>query len=363
MRTRVALVALIAMLFGLFGAAPAEAVRGTRVHFDALQSGLSTSLTLKNTSFSGHHYEQAYQTIRKNVQKSCPPNSNYKLRVESIYGGFAFLKPGNCKTWLAKGLKRVGLFRADYDPTPPPPPPSDEWPNATNSGYLGPLSALTPTKGRQITTDGAVIENQRIDTSDGELGIKAHNVTIRNCVFDVGIWGVFLYNPYSGLVIEDSTFIGGYQAAVGLSQAPDWRISRNNFHSGRDAIKPGGSGIIEDNYFHDPATGGDAHNDVIQFSEADGVTIRHNWMRWADTSNIAMFENQGTFRNVTIDNNFLSRAGYLIYAGGSTGSNIVITNNVMSEWGWPDGWVTDFDIKPGNVWSNNTDLDGNTLNP
>jgi hypothetical protein len=245
-------------------------------------------------------------------------------------------------------------------------PPSG-WPSSANTGFLGDVNSLTPTFGRPITAPGTIIENERIDCSDNELGIKAANVTIRNCVIDCGVWGVFLYNSSdvgqstNNLIVEDCTFIGGYQAGVGLSQASNWRVSRNNFHSGRDAVKPGGSGIVEDNYMHDPDVGEDAHNDCLQFSSCDGVVVQHNRLAGADTSCIAMFEGQGTFQNVTIDNNYMTGAGYILYAGGTSGTNIVVTDNVFGSWVF--GPVTDYLVQPGSVWSGNTNTSGAAINP
>lgn len=253
----------------------------------------------------------------------------------------------------------------DQVPPPPPPPPATGWPDVTNTGYRGALSDLVPMRAGAIRTAGTVIENRRIDCSDGELGIHASNVTLKNCVIDCGVWGIFLYNSdeagqsTDGLIVEDCTFIGGYQAGIGLSQAKNWRVSRCNFHSGRDAIKPGGSGIVEDCWMHDPDTGGDAHNDCLQFSDCDGIIVRHNKLEGADTSCIAMFDGQATYKNVTVENNHMTGAGYILYAGGSTGSDIRVINNVFGNWGW--GPVTDWDRKLSNVWSGNIDLASRTI--
>lgn len=249
----------------------------------------------------------------------------------------------------------------DPEPEPDPEPPVEGWPIATNTGYLGDAATLRRTRGRRITTPGTVIQNEFIDTRDGALIIDAANVTVRNCVFVVGIWGVDALDGATNLVVEDCTFEGGYQAAIGLSQARNWRVSRCNFHGGRDAIKPGGSGVIEDNYMHDPDTGGDAHNDCIQFSNCDGVIVRRNRMEGADTSCIAMFDGQATFKNVTIEGNHMTGAGYILYAGGRTGTNIKVRGNVFGNWGW--GPVTDWAPKAGHEWSGNITLSGAVVNP
>lgn len=250
------------------------------------------------------------------------------------------------------------------DPDPEPEEPVDPptgLPDEKTVGFLGDASKLERIRGYRVTKAGALIENKYIDTTDGAMITDVPDVVYRNCVFEVGIWGIDALDGATNLLVEDCTFIGGYQAAIGLSQAKNWTIRRNNFHSGRDAIKPGGSGVIENNYMHDPATGGDAHNDCIQFSHADGVTIRNNRMEGADTSCIAMFDGQANYKNVTIENNHMTGAGYIVYAGGSTGTNIKIRNNVFGQWGW--GPVTDWSNKAGNEWVGNVDLTGKTITP
>lgn len=257
-------------------------------------------------------------------------------------------------------------------PREPDPEPGDHpWPAVGSVGFMGNSQNLERIRAGQITTPGTVIENKLIDCTDsGELGIKAANVVLRNCVIQCGGWGVFLYNeedagrPTNGLIIEDCTFIGGYYAAVGLSQAEDWTIQRCDFMAGRDAIKPGGSGMIRDCTMRDPDTGGDAHNDCIQFSgDTNGVTIERCYLAGADTSCIAMFQEQGgDFHDVMIRENYLGGAGYAIYAGGRSGHDIAIQDNVFGPYGEDrEHPVTLWQVKPGNVFEGNVYLDGSPV--
>lgn len=365
MRKRLTLAIIIAAMFGWFGlAVPAQAVAGTTVQFTVLQEGIPTTATVRNTALDGTRYKQPYQTTRHDVVKTCPANKYYRLQVPGANGP-RLLEPGQCKTWSKAGLKTVGVFRASYTP-PVDPPPTGEWPDATNTGFQGDASTLPRRNGWRVTTPGAVIENVRIDAGDGALVIDAPNVTVRNVVIDAGIWGIDALHTADGLVVEDSTFIGGLQAGIGLDPTggnlTGWTLQRLNIHSGNDAIKPSGQGVIRDNYLHDLGQiGNDPHNDAMQFGDVDGVLVQHNMMKCRDTSCIAMFENQATFRNVTIDNNHMTGAGYILYAGGTSGSNIVVKNNIFGNWGF--GPVTWFQTKPGNVWSNNLDLSGNPVSP
>lgn len=243
------------------------------------------------------------------------------------------------------------------EPDPEPEPPTTgTWPAAGTVGFRGNPATLTPLRGGQNRESNIIIENKRIDCTDsGELGIHGDNVTIRNCIIACGGWGIFLYNGADNLVVEDCTFVGGEYAAIGLSQAKNWRVSRCDFSGGNDALKPGGSGVIEDCRMHDPYRGENSHNDCIQFSgDCDGITVRRNYLGGADTSEIAMFDNQGgVYRNVTIENNYLGGAGYAIYAGGEDGHNIVIRNNVFGSYGYQHP-VTLWQRKAGNVFTGNT---------
>jgi hypothetical protein len=356
------LVALL-VLVGWFGTAtPAHAIEGTSVAFTVLQPGIPTTATVRNTALDGTRYKQPYQTTRHDVVKTCPASRYYRLQVPGK-GGTRLLAPGQCKTWTTTGLRTVGVFRASY--VPPVDPPASDWPNATTTGFQGDVASLPTRRGWRVTTPGAVIENLRIDARDSALVIDAPNVTVRDVVIDVGIWGIDALHTADGLTVEDSTIVGGYQAGIGLDQTggwlSGWTIQRVNMHSGRDAIKPSGTGVVRDSYLHDFDTGGDAHNDAMQFGDADGIQVLHNRMECADTSCIAMFENQGEFRDVTIEGNHMTGAGYILYAGGSSGSGIVVKDNVFGDWGW--GPVTWFDVKPGNVWSGNVDLAGRPVNP
>ena len=54
-------------------------------------------------------------------------------------------------------------------------------PNLTNTGTTGTLTAYTGTT--TITTDNFILENAIIS---GSLNIKAHNVTIKNCLIETG---------------------------------------------------------------------------------------------------------------------------------------------------------------------------------
>lgn len=338
-------------------AAPAQAVTGTSVTWNVRDAGISDKVRLRITVPGGNLYYQSYNTTRNNVQTTCPPSDAYQLQVPGAKNqGTRMLAPGECQTWNYAGHRYVGLFRVPLEP-----PPVGEWPDASTTGYQGNPDTLPERRAWKVTTPGAVIENVRIDASDQGLIIDAPNVTIRNVVIDAGIWGVDALGTSDGMVIEDSTIIGGLQAGIGIDHSDGWTVQRVNVYGGNDGIKPGGSGVVRDSYIHDLGQiGSDPHNDAMQFGNARGILIDHNRMECRDTSCIAMFEGQATYRDVTIEDNIMGGAGYTIYAGGSTGTNIVIQRNTFGSYGYQHP-VTDWVNKPGNVFHANVFTNGDPV--
>jgi len=229
----------------------------------------------------------------------------------------------------------------------PGPSPVAGWPDETNTGFLGDPATLTPIAGYTVTTPGAVIENMLISDA---LRIEAANVTVRNCRINAGYYGVLSETSATGLRIEDVTVVGG---DVGLSiQGAGSIIRRCNVSDGEDGMKIGGNNsLIEDNYIHDLNRDDPlAHNDGIQCWSMSGTIFRHNAIWSRDTSCIAMFDGQGTWSDITIENNLLLNSGYLLYLGMGIGMKVL--NNTMGGWGYapathwnPSG--------AGNVWADN----------
>lgn len=359
-RRAAGILAALVMLASFFGlAAPAaQAVQGTSVTWNVREAGISPAVRLSITVPGGREYKQEYQTTRNNVQTTCPPSDAYQLQVPGANNqGTRLLPPGACQTWNYAGHRNVGLFRTPVGPDPDP-DPQGPWPDATTTGFKGNPDTLQSRNAWKVTTPGAVIEYLRIDASDQGLIIDAPNVTVRHVIIDAGIWGIDALGTSDGLVVQDATIIGGLQAGIGIDHSDGWLVERVNLYGGNDGIKPGGSGVVRDSYIHDLGQiGSDPHNDAMQFGNARGITIDHNRMDCRDTSCIAMFEGQATYQDVTIEDNLMGGAGYTIYAGGSTGTGIVIRNNTIGSYGYQHP-VTDWVSKPGNVFSGNVYTDG-----
>lgn len=230
----------------------------------------------------------------------------------------------------------------------PPPPAPSQWPDATNSGYLGSMGALTDLAGYTVSTPGTVIENRRIIDA---IRPNAGNIIIRNCVLSAGWFGVDATAAASNLLIEDCTVIGG--ANCGLSVVASATVRRCNISGGSDGMKISGSGVtVRDSFIHDLDTSPGSHNDGIQCGSGSGLVFRHNWIDSPDTSCIAMFQGQGTWTNVLVEKNHLTGGGYPLYAPGSSGTYIRVIDNEIDNWGF--GPVSDWaSAAVGNVWSGN----------
>lgn len=238
--------------------------------------------------------------------------------------------------------------------------PLGEWPNATNSGYLGDMAALTSASGAYITASGTVVQNYLVS---GRISVDAADVTISNCVINADWYGVITYEGCNNLIIEDCTIIGGLNCGILIQGNTNITIRRCHLYNGEDGMKISGTNVtVSDCYIHDLAHQEGSHNDGIQCASGSGFTIYNNWIESNDTSCIAMFEDQGVWDDVRIENNRLIGGAYPLYAGGADATNTRVINNVFS--GWSYGPVTSWSpTNAGNLWSGNTDSNSNPITP
>jgi len=150
---------------------------------------------------------------------------------------------------------------------------------AANTGYTGTLTAYTGSL--NLTTPNAVYEDLIFS---GRVNIKANNITIQNCLIELGVndgaYGLvnvdFLnQGSYSGLIVKDTEFIGGTSSSILISSGS---FIRCNMHTtGADAVKAkgvvdGDKVLIKNCYIHDIG--------LISYSSSnahsDGVQIRRN---------------------------------------------------------------------------------------
>jgi hypothetical protein len=229
-----------------------------------------------------------------------------------------------------------------------------------------------------VTKDGTVIDGLDVR---GDITVEADNVTIRNTRVrgQDDYWGILQRAGHSGLRVEESEIFGNGRVRTQfgiLNQGKLLTVRRVDIHTISNGIATD-QGLIEDSYLHDPKYYPEDHTDMIMSmgTRAPGtqLVIRHNTVinTLDQTGAIALFQDFGVVRDVTVEGNLLAGGGWSLYAGAGskgTSSNIKVIDNVFSRMVWPKGgyagpvayWDAD---GPGNVWRGNTWKDGGVVSP
>ncbi|MEU5859560.1 PT domain-containing protein [Nonomuraea sp. NPDC047529] len=254
--------------------------------------------------------------------------------------------------------------------TPPStPPPSRDWPGEGNTGVPDGTNLVKKTGSIVIKEDGKVIDGWDVT---GDITVEADNVTIRNTRVrgQSDYWGILQREGFSGLKVEDSEIFGNGKVRTQfgiLNQGKLITVRRVDIHTISNGIHTD-QGLIEDSYVHDPKYYSTDHTDMIMSTgtalPGTELIIRHNTVinTLDQTGAIALFQDFGVTRNVTVQGNLLAGGGWTLYAGaGRKGlsSNIKVVDNVFSRKVWPKGGysgaVAYWDPEgPGNVWRGNT---------
>ncbi len=185
--------------------------------------------------------------------------------------------------------------------------PSDcGYPDATNTGVpAGVTLTNNGAAAMTITTNGAVVEN--FSLTNGYIVVNANNVTIRNCRITT-----YAYYPIenngTNLTVENCEITGTEPTVTAAISFGNYTARRLNVSGSADGFKANANAIIEDCYIHDLRTSSGSHNDGVQTTGGNNVTIRHN----------------------TIDTN---TAGVAVQFGGNN-SGWLVTNNLIRATGW-----------------------------
>jgi hypothetical protein len=296
--------------------------------------------------------------------------------------------------------------------TPTQTPAPTGWPDATNTGpntacsNLPAVSSPNPTGDgssytTNVRTDGTVIQNINLT---GSLDIYANNVTVQNvCITSKNWWGINQRAGYTGLKVLHVTIVGvpgqglnnggedyGVSLSGGTAGVPTSNeIGWSNISQFGEGLSLG-TGYVHDNYLHDnqaymPLCGSGPcsyynHDNALISSGSNGLDIEHNTF-WnpltpaqGASGSVGLFNDSGTITNTTLNNNLIAGGAYSLYpGGGSTSSNLKITNNKFSTKYWSGGGYYGPDATSywntgnGNVWSGNVWADsanaGKPVNP
>jgi len=206
-------------------------------------------------------------------------------------------------------------------PIPWPAQVRGAWPGPTNTGVPRGTMLAKYTGSLDITDAGTVIDGKEIN---GCVGIKAQNVVIKRSKITCGDRGALIVRVYdetrggASVDIEDSEIVGnGYGLAVGYG---DYTLKRDNIHDINEGPHISDGADIEDCWIHDMVYTSDAdHQDIIQTTGGDKMTLRHNTLEAFDPTtdqpfNAAFMVGSETapLSNVTVENNLMTGGTYTV---------------------------------------------------
>jgi hypothetical protein len=212
-------------------------------------------------------------------------------------------------------------------------PPHTSFPTREDTG---PLGHLVPSGPLTVDRPGAVVEGLDIT---GEIDVVAPDVTIRNVRLrgGTGNWLLVVRNDTGTTTLEGVSVEADPGAAVehGIYQLGNGRLVIHNSRilGTQDGCVCSRGSITESYIYLGPNRNG-SHNDGIQSGGGNGMLIRHNTILNPNgqTSAIALFEEFGPQRDVTVQDNLLGGGGYTIYAGDGKKrpSGVRVIGNVFS---------------------------------
>lgn len=233
------------------------------------------------------------------------------------------------------------------------------YPDASTTGAKGVTARRA---GGTITTPGTVIANTYVD---GQLTIRADNVTLRNVHVDSkgSTYAVLTYGKNT--VIEDTTLqgTGSTLASLAATAGGQFSASRVNAFGAEDGIRLESGSSLRDSYVHDLLKEAGAHNDAVTADGNTGWEIVHNTIvnDISQTAAVWVGDPRYSPSEGLLQDNYLGGGGYTIYGGTGTGRGIRVINNVFTTKYFPRsgsyGLVAYWD-PAGNAWTGNTWADG-----
>lgn len=218
------------------------------------------------------------------------------------------------------------------------------YPDETNTGV--PAGAtLTNSGSLTINVNGAVVQNLNIN---GMITVNANNVTIRNCRITSSDYYPVNYDgaTYSGLLVEDSEIIGLTSDVTAGMSFSNYTARRVFVTGTADGFKADAYVLIEDCYVTQLAIGEDTHNDGVQTTGGENVTLRHNTFKLGGQngiSSVVQFGNEwDTNTHWLIENCLIDGGGWSINASNDPSDNpdtTIINNRFTRRAGYGPGSV------------------------
>lgn len=284
---------------------------------------------------------------------------------------------------------------APVTPTPAPDPsrPASQrgrsWYQA-NTGVPAGMD-LRATGPLRITENGTVVDGMRVN---GGIEINARNVTIRNSLvlgpitntlpgdrYNNGVWDQNLVIDHVEVDLSDVP-IGTSQVRA-INSAWGTTVRYAKLHGMSQGISVAGHMEISDSYFFNIRSTG-AHSEAIlgngnPLEQARDIVIQRNWLDASDddaksasgstyiSGALCLYGDFGRIRDVLISDNYLSGAGYLLYAGAVAGkpypvpASVVVEGNVFDPQGWGAVYPAPLDAESNARWAGNTRVDGQAV--
>jgi hypothetical protein len=216
----------------------------------------------------------------------------------------------NLPGWRAPGRANIPVGRDALVP-------GAYFPDATNTGLLTPVSALTILTGTQTysTTSPRIVSNTRFQ---GIVNVSGSNITFRNCLFEGDSSGqnsVFTrYATASNIAFEDCLFRPAFPRDVSNNLlGRGWTARRCEFRGAVDGCDPvpvAGAARVDcalyGCWIHDLAgfltttqTSGYTHNDGIQWQGGLGLTLIGNRIEGYLDPNLGDFSSSPSGDNST----------------------------------------------------------------
>lgn len=230
--------------------------------------------------------------------------------------------------------------------------------------------------GLVVKVDGTVID--AIDL-DGWIDVQANDVTIKNSVITSNNWwGIRYAEGKTGLKVLHNKITsvpgqgpdnGGYDYGIAQLGTGSMEVAFNDISGFKDGVDVA-TGNVHDNFIHDLSQFSGAHTqNVYVWCGGNGVVLKHNTLvnqtaKAYSTAAVYIAPDCGRQNKVTVRDNWLAGGSLVLYAGGSSATNIRIKDNRFSTEIWsPQGgfngtvgyWDGD---NTGNVWSGNVWANG-----
>jgi hypothetical protein len=245
-------------------------------------------------------------------------------------------------------------------------------------------SDLTPSGNVSTTRDGQVIEGLLVT---GRISVEHDNVTIRNTkVVNAGnVRAVDV--PWSArdrvtrVNLENVSLIGTGGASeyvqavagtyIGASKrgSPGVQAKRvyiNGFGGGFRLSSHGGD-AVEYSMVENIRTHSGSHNTGLSFNGGDGKVVLRNWIEGSTSSAMSLYPDHAPVTNFTARGNVFDGGGYSVYAGYSKtykdeNHGLRFLDNLFSRNHWFGPKTNWNPSQPGNEWSGNRYIDGQTIN-